>query len=211
MITRQWNSDDLVRDFPQANNLGEIIAQLHKTLDSNGEVLCEVRVNDLLLSEDEEDKFSTTPLGDIRNLNVKASTPEGLLQESLDGCKEYLERLSRAFEKTADLYRLEDLSKAHEFYHSCIRGADWFVQLLTHYKVVHQSVEGHLPLEWLSAEARLMQTLNQVLAAYEKKDFILLADLLEYELTTVLEIWRALLATLENGHIHSTETKSSIC
>lgn len=198
MISRQWTSSEIKSAFPSANNLGDVLGFVSEEITKNGEVLCEVRVNDVLLSEDEEQKYSCTPISEITSLDIKASTPQSLLEGSLQGCRDYLERLAGAFEKTADLFRGEHLHKAHDFYGQCIDGADWFVQLVTHYKVVYQSLRGPVSIDWLQAEVQLMEVLNEVLGAYEKKDYILLADLLEYEVTTVINTWRALLDSTEN-------------
>jgi len=209
MISHHWNSEEIRVLFPNAQNLGEVIVLLSKTVEENGEVICEIRVNDFLLNESDEDRFKSTPVSEIQQVDVKASTPTALLQDSLYDCREYLDRLITAYEKTSELFRKENLNKAHEFYRSCINGSDWFVQLLTHYKIVHQSVYGSLPGDWLDREVRLMEVLNEVLATYEKKDFILLADLLEYEMTTVLQDWRRTLTELGVQHQNGNQQTQS--
>ena len=190
MNTERWTAEQIHADFPTAQNLGQIIQEFTKRIEGKaGQVLCEVRVNDILLSEIEEDKFHSTPLEQIQTIDFKFSGPEQLLSDSLNSCREFIPKLNEAFERAADLFRREDMEKAHAFYRSCIGGADWFVQLLTHYKVVHESLYGSVSSNWMNLEVRLIESLNTVLVAYEKKDFILLADLLEYEVITILQDW----------------------
>lgn len=187
-----WNQEQIKISFPEAKNLQDVMSSISGNVSQSGSVVCEVTVNGMRLTEEEEARFSYTPVQDIDSLTIRAQDTARLLDTSLDGCHEYLNQLIVGFEKAALLFRSEDLNAAHSFYSSCIEAAQHFIDLITHYKVVHQSVRGALTQDWDNLEGKLRQTLCDILEAYKKKDYILVADLLEYELINNLSCWQAL-------------------
>ena len=191
-----WNKESLNRDFVGCETLQNVIAAVSKQFNGKGQVICEVRANELLLTEEEERKFSGTPLAQLNSLEIQAATPQELLDGALESCREYFEQMTKVFERVADQFRSEDTHKAQQSFQKAIKGADWFVQLLTHYKVVHENLRGPVAMSWKAAEFKLLSILNQVLDASERKDFVLLADLLEYEVINCFNQWQEL---LQNG------------
>jgi hypothetical protein len=199
MTERTWTQSTLREAFPTAKNLGDIIAAAETQAKLEGVVVCEIRANGLRLTEAQEGVYKDTALSEIQTFSVKTQQIDNLLDESLDGCCEYLAKIAESLEKASVLFRDEDLSTAHKYYKNCTEGVQLFIEMLTHYKIVYQRTRGELPFDWKTHETKLLHTLGQILDAYRKKNYILVADLLEYDLIDVLNVWRQELMQLERS------------
>lgn len=195
-----WNSDDIQREFPQVQTLGELIAATSKRAREDGEFICAVEVNGMFLNEDQENNFDKTPMSEIKKFGVKMQTLKVLLDESIVQCAAFMEQLTQSMDKAAQMFRADDLTAAHRFYKTCIEGAQLFIEMMTHYKIAFQTAFGPCPQSWTSSEMRMGVALRQILEAYRQKNYILVADLLEYELDPVLIQWRLELMSKEKVH-----------
>jgi hypothetical protein len=149
---KTWTQKELGTAFPDAKTLQEIIKATSRLAQKEGAVVCEVSVNGLSLSEEDEDKFKDSALGEIASFRVKVEKVETLLDESLIGCREYLLKLTGSIEHAAALFRTDDLVSAHKFYRTCIDGAGLFVDMIAHYKIVYENSRGTLTESWTACE-----------------------------------------------------------
>lgn len=191
-----WTGEEIKSKYPDAQVLEDVLGAVNKEVESQGQVVCEVKVNGLLLDEEEEKNFFTTPVSEINDMVVQCQDPNTLLDESLESGMAYLDRLIPAVEQCSALFRGDDLAEAHTFHFNCVEGAVWFVKLATHFKLAYLKFRGEVSPEWQEVESRFAQVLGEVLEAYEKKNYILVADLLEYELLTTFEKWREILNSI---------------
>ena len=76
-----------------------------------------------------------------------------------------------------------------------LEGCQWIIDTLVHARQASTRSEQNYFAEedWAQAEKDFSQMIRQVLVAYESRDYILVADLLEYELTTCLDRWNNLI------------------
>ncbi len=191
MIENYWLTRDLHAKFPQSQTLGELIDALTAWNHSQGRVMCSVSVNGIKLREEEEKKFSMVKLAEIAEIRVESETPENLLDESLMGCREYIEKLTFAFDKISILLRDKEFNYAFHYQETALETFKAFYELATHFRIVYESVRTEVSAEWQNAEARTPLILSDIIDGYEKKDYQLVADLLEYEMMTVLDQWKS--------------------
>jgi hypothetical protein len=190
MTELSWTSPDLTRDFPTITTLGELIEASSKAARASGQFVCAVNVNGIDLNEEQESQFNSTPIGEIQNYVIKTQNLKVLLDESMAQCREFLGHLMGSLEKAARMFRAEDIAAAHRFYSTCIEGTQLFIEMVTHYKVAYQNSQGPCPESWSILEKTLEKSLFQILEAYRQKNYILVADLLEYELSPILGQWQ---------------------
>jgi len=190
MTELTWNSDDIQREFPHIQTLGELITVTSDKAREQGEFVCAVQVNGLVLNEEQETNFDKTPMKEVKKFAIRMQTLKILLDESLVQCAYFLGQLTMSLENAAQMFRAEDLTAAHKFYRTCIDGAQLFIEMMTHYKIAYQNSFGPCPESWTSSEVRMAGVLRQILEAYRQKNYILVADLLEYELSPILSQWR---------------------
>jgi hypothetical protein len=190
MTELTWNSEDIQREFPNIQTLGELITATSDKAREQGEFVCAVQVNGMFLNEEQETNFDKTPMKEVKKFAIRMQTLKVLLDESLVQCADFLFQLTTSMENAAQMFRAEDLTAAHKFYRTCIDGAQLFIEMMTHYKIAYQNSFGPCPESWVSSENRMAGVLRQILEAYRQKNYILVADLLEYELSPILSHWR---------------------
>lgn len=195
---KSWTHDQLGESFPSASDLGQILSALNESESKNGSVICEIFVNDVKMREEEEVKWSAAKIEEIRNLRVGTKKVEGLMIESLHGGIDFLDDIMGGLLRASDIFRNDDIHAAHKYYACCIEATEAFVELISHYKIVYTQVLGRGVLNWEKIELQLIKSLHEVLEAYGQKNYVLVADLLEYDLTNVLQQWRGELIKLES-------------
>ncbi|MEK7358560.1 MAG: hypothetical protein AAB250_19095 [Bdellovibrionota bacterium] len=195
MTTSFWSRDELSKQFSHCATVKEIITTLETDFESRGEVICEVRINGMILDDQDEMQFANNPIDGVNDLAVKSERPGDLIKGALASAAHLLPELEIASLSTADQLRGIDASKARDSFAQAIEGCQWLVGTLEHVRGAASGIGE--PIEsverWLAAEKFIAQVVNEVSAAYGKGDSILVADLLEYELTAAITLWREVL------------------
>ncbi len=198
MTHYRWSQTELVASYPEAENFGALIGCLEKEVTKFGEVICDIRVNGELVA-DEEGATKDLKIDAIQLVEVTAQKPTDLLSDSLDSTLEYLDRLVVALEKNAFLFRGADLKKAYEFHRSCIEGTQWFVKMVTLFKGAYENAFQVPLVGWQENEDELEKVLRQVLDVFQAKNFVLMADVIEYDLLNNLQNWRERLREIRSN------------
>lgn len=133
---------------------------------------------------------------------VAMETPAALVTEVLDEAMRYCEELGRFTALTAGFFRSCDENQALDHLIDLITGIDWltkafgasvtalgldFGAVLTGGTTLRQDVES------------LNTLLGQIVHAQERKDWVLLTDLLEYELSPLLAEWRGMFGVMKGA------------
>lgn len=192
MTTSFWNSQELQKQFPDCATLQEIITCIEAEFSGRGEVICEVRVNGHLLNEEEEKKFAESSTSEIRDLSVRSNPPANLIIDAIRSAIVMIPDLEKSCLKTADLLRGSDFGLAQLSFHECLEGCQWLVDTLIHIRGAASGIQFPIsqPERWFEAEKLIARVIREMSEAYTGKDFVLVADLLEYELTGALEVWK---------------------
>jgi hypothetical protein len=206
-----WSGDEIRNLYPDALSLSEVLLRVEKTVGEMGEVVCEYEINGVTLSEAEEQRFAQTSAREIQILCVRSQKPLKLLDDSIVGCLEYIDKILLTLEDASKLFRLGDVHGAHECHRKCISASEVFVEMITHYKIAYQSLKGGLPPSWSALEISMLSTLTGIFEEYGKKNYILVADLLEYDLSNIYSSWKEELAGLERHGSSETKSEGAVC
>ena len=139
----------------------------------------------------------------VELLELELADLKDLMANNLSNAKEYLEKLIPGFQKAADLFRMGNEQEAHKFYLQILDGIDWFSQVVS---VIMQPEDGEAELPDADGESlqvrqkKLTDLMSQMLEANQNKDWVLLADILEYEMVPFYKDWENILSKLENPH-----------
>lgn len=192
MTTSFWDSQEIRKQFPSCATLNDIITCIEAELSDRGEVVCEIRVNGHLLSEDDEKKFANSPTSEIRDLSVRSNAPANLISDALRSADSMIPDLDSSCLKTAELLRGTDFSAAQKSFTELLEGCQWLVDTLNHVRGAASGIQKPIlhPEKWYEAEKLIGRTVREVSEAYSMKDNVLVADLLEYELTGALAVWK---------------------
>ena len=133
-----------------------------------------------------------TSITSIELLELELAHLGDLLANNLANAKEYLEKLIPGFQKAADLFRMGNEQEAHKFYLQVLDGIDWFSQVVLNIvKSRGNQVEGQ---SLGDRQEKLTGLMAQMLEANQNQDWVLMADLLEYEMIPYYEDWQETLS-----------------
>jgi len=133
-----------------------------------------------------------TSITSIELLELELAHLGDLLANNLANAKEYLEKLIPGFQKAADLFRMGNEQEAHKFYLHILDGIDWFSQVVLNIvRSRGNQVEGQ---SLGDRQEKLTGLMAQMLEANQNQDWVLMADLLEYEMIPYYEDWQETLS-----------------
>ena len=131
----------------------------------------------------------------VELLELELADLKDLMANNLSNAKEYLEKLIPGFQKAADLFRMGNEQEAHKFYLQILDGIDWISQVVqTVVNSRNKELEGQ---DLKDRQERLTCLMTQMLEANQNQDWVLLADLLEYEMIPFYENWQEALSKME--------------
>lgn len=136
---------------------------------------------------------------DVSRLELSCASAKYSSGELLDEVCGCLGELHTVLLRSAKLYRAGDEIRAREPFMELIQGLEWFVTTAT-------TAEQQLKIDFTGTScagqtlAESVEGLNRVLleivVAQEQRDWVLLSDLLEYELAPQLERWLEIFSML---------------
>ncbi|WP_427338108.1 hypothetical protein [Caloranaerobacter sp. DY30410] len=103
------------------------------------------------------------------------------MKEVLKGLYIYLGRLIPGIAKTAELYQGGNEGKANENMIDIIDGINWIIEGIT--------VTSEIQKEKINI-TDMNEHFDEMVQAFENSDYVLLSDLLEYEIVPILEKWK---------------------
>ena len=140
---------------------------------------------------------------DIDSLEVELANLKDLVATNLANALDYLKKLIPGCEQAADLFRAGNEQEANKYYLQILDGIEWFSQVVS---VIMSPDEGETELPDTDNESlevrqkKLTDLMSQMLEANENQDWVLLADILEYEMVPFYKDWEKILSKLENPH-----------
>jgi hypothetical protein len=176
MQTHQWNSDKLQSDFAHCENLKDLILEVEKHVENQGHVVCDIYVNGTKLDEQDESDLATAGMATIFHLKVTSQDPDVLLKKTLGDTLQLIEVVDELSIKTSEAFRQQHLEQAHKSFSELL-------ELMGFLTEVTFLVESEMSA---ALRPQYRQLIMDIDSAYQMKDLVLLADLLEYELTNVL-------------------------
>ena len=180
--------------------LGSVIRNLSSEVAKNGQYIASLKVNGEELDMN-SGKYADWTLADVGRLEVSTgSTEHSALEVLTEGCA-FLGELRLFLLQSAEFYRAGDETKGREFFIELIKGMEGFVKIAS-------AVDRRLKIDFAETScsgrtlAESVNSLNglllEIIVAQEQRDWILLTDLLEYELAPQLEHWLEIFTMLRS-------------
>lgn len=208
-----------LRDFYSENiSLGRVFTDIENDLRAANQVVCRYIVNGMEISEDQEARFATVRLTEIETLEYLTENSRDITAIVLKGWIQALPELIEKTEHLAKRMRVQGLSGLLKSIHDVVRNCEFLIDSTINLKAtMGDQFFCASPADWYKTEEESKKTVQEALSALENKDFVLLADVLEYDLNNVLQKWLDHLRTLEKSlhgehtgsHIHSEQTGSN--
>jgi hypothetical protein len=159
-------------------------------------------LDDQEFPSDDREALQKKP-SDIDSLEVELANLKDLVATNLANALDYLKKLIPGFEQAADLFRAGNEQESNKYYLQILDGIDWFSQVVS---VIMSPDEGETELPDTDDESlelrqkKLTDLMSQMLVANQNQDWVLLADILEYEMVPFYKDWEKILSKLENPH-----------
>jgi hypothetical protein len=194
------NEQALVADFSNLRNLEEVLVQLNDHHIPPGHLLFQVRVNGEFFSERYPRESRYVELQRVDSLDLKVVPDQEMARLNLAEAGFFAETLGMCLERSAVLFRLEDEEEANRYFAQVMDALRWLLKTgeeacqVLGIKLDKLSPQEDRPAGELLK--RLQELLDEMLAVYQAQDYIILADLLEYELKPLVSQWQKLLVDL---------------
>lgn len=194
------NSENLAADFSHLGNLEEVLAEIHERFIPPGEQLFQVHVNGEFFSESYPRESRYLDLKEVLRLEVKTVTDEEMARIILRDAAGQGKILAQAIEKSATLFRVAAEDEANHYFAQVLEALRWLLQTGDHACQV-------LKVDWEKVHAagragvnqyfqELQGLLSEMQEMAEEEDYVMLADLMEYELLPLVREWQEILAKI---------------
>ena len=206
MEVLKLSSDEIGQSYFYCERLRDLILALEKEAQNRDRVVCQVRVNGLSLSESDEVRLGESEISSINEIEVETESIGELKKSSVQTVIQLAEALSDEVIRLADVYRGEfdrdpkTGGDARSRFVAVIKNTQTLTEALIVLKPILEESGASPSFSdcWRENENHMIATLHEMTEAFQTEDWALLADVLEYELSTTLDKWRILLVG-ENG------------
>lgn len=192
------NDQSLPVDFSHLRNLEEALLELNDKFIPSGQQLFQVQVNGQFFTERYPRESRYVTLGEVSTLELKTVSDTDLARSILTDAAHQGETLVQALEKSAALFRLAAEDEANHYFAQVLEALRWLIQtgegacqvLDVQLDQVTTPQFGNVS-DFLK---RFPALLDEMLQVFEEEDYILLADLMEYELLPMVQEWQKILS-----------------
>ncbi len=177
---------------------GELMKQLSVQLSEGGSTIVQATIDGVDVSGLHEEELLNLPLVEIEQIALTTGYPEQVALDTLQTSEEWVLRLIESVEKTADLLRIGEEVDANSSLTRFTDGFQLFSLALAKVEAVIQRSGEQKEIQNLITDfkKRINFVLDEIITTQGNQDWIMLADLLEYEMMPILEDWSPLSHTL---------------
>lgn len=180
----------------QMDNLEQVLeAVVNRHLPSDRTVT-EILINGQTYSESRPRDAANIGYGDIDRLDILTIETADLAKLMLNTGPGNLESLRLAATKVSEMFRVDDPEEANSQFFIFLEALQDFFLFLSQVLEAMAMPLSELEAEGLSATAKLnelSELLSDIRDRQDEQDWVLLADLLEYELAPLLDDWATIL------------------
>lgn len=198
------SGDDLRAFYKENIALSRVFSDIERDLQSSDQVVCQFIVNGLELSEKDEKRFSEVLLAEVETLEYLTENSEKIVGVVLRGWLEALPELMRNTELLSRKMRARGLSGLLKDIHDLLSNCEFLMDSSITIRSLMRAEGYEAEIQWFEVERVSKETVQQALNSLENKDFVLLADVLEYDLNHMLQLWFEELQKMEkiiNGDV----------
>lgn len=174
------NKKKLEFELTKGDSLNSIIKTVKEYLKKQKQSVIEIKINDGNI-----DDVDSLNLSEIKRINFETRTTEVLLLESLQEVNLYIDKLKLGIESILDYLSNNNEKAAMELIIQAINGLEWIYNIL-------DSVEKLAAVKYNEEYfgdifVKYENILSEILDSLENKDFIMLSDLLEFEIGDIMD------------------------
>jgi hypothetical protein len=177
---------------PALRTWQDLLSHLESQSLSRDEVITSVQFDGDDISNFRDEEALTTDLSPIEEVRVRAMARDELMRETIVEAEAYLRNLEAAAVNVAEMFRRQQLNQANSGLQELLSGIKLYVALLRGMDLSVSGLAGTCEsidkvLDPMAA------TLQEQINAQGRQDWMLVADILEYELATQLTAFEEVL------------------
>lgn len=194
------DGSDLRNFYNNTTPLAQVFRDIEQDLRAGNQVVCRYIVNGMEIAEADEARFSTVTLDQVDTLEYLAENSKDLIGLVMRGWIEALPEMVRKTESVSQRIRVQGFSGMYKSIHDLVQNCEFLIDsILSLRELMGDQQLGGSSIDWFKSEQASQKTVKEALHALENKDFVLLADVLEYDLNNVLQMWLENLKSLERA------------
>jgi len=193
------NDQRVPADFSHLRSLEEAILELHDKFIPPGQQLFQVHINGEFFSERYPRESRYLNLDEIETLALKTVSDHDMARMILQEAVQQADILCQAIEQSAILFRLAAEDEANHYFSQVLDSLRWLLQVgdcalqvLLEEPTPSPGSQGQIA-QYLR---QLQGLLDEMLQFCEEEDYIMLADLMEYELRPMVQEWQKIIRHL---------------
>lgn len=184
---------------------GQLMENLAKKAAEGGDTVLSVKLNGEDVTGKDRSHLEELPIQQVEELEIQTGDPKNLARSTLYSIADFHEQLLQEFKNTAELFRVGNGDRSNQSLLRCIDG----LQVLMHSlescrKLLGISFEllfipgddGHKEENVAENRRKLFSIFDNMLQAQTDQDWVLLADMIEYELIPALTDWRQIICSI---------------
>lgn len=183
----------LQTELGSSADVSTALKHLEAEYQKQDEVICRLWVDSELVDEGAESSLSMRLLSSVNSLEVSVDNPSSLLDQVISSWTVQIPQVCQAIEGISEEIRLNPSPGAFKGFLQVVETMQELAQSLEAVKSLLESTPDFDPEPWSQREQRQWEVLKEAFAAFEKRDFVVLSEIMEYDLISVLDDWKALL------------------
>jgi hypothetical protein len=185
MIRIRHNGAERSADPAGLASLEDLVARSCQETGRDGEVLVRCRVNGMALDDERLSELAQVPLEQVASVDLETRPPAAIARDGLAHSREYAGRVGEALSTTAELFREGRVEEANHLYADVLDALSVLVYAVD--AAGRQLGDAGSPLDGLQRELR--PWLDELLDAQSGRDWVRVADYLEYEMAPLVADW----------------------
>ncbi len=182
--------------FDDVSNLEELIYEIMENYVPGDRLITEVKINDITFSERWPGEAKVIPLDKIYKIEFLTKPLSFVAEKLLEDLPNRIDEITNGLKEAAELYRVADEQEANLNFVKVVTTLRDFINFITQLKRVDIIKWDELDLE--EDYEKLIKLMDEMLDVQEDEDWILLADLIEYELAPLMDSWKDIILKMKD-------------
>jgi hypothetical protein len=189
MNTQKLTQSEILAQFSEVTVFSELIKKLELQSQKSGEVVCQIIINGVPFTEVDEAKFAQQSTAEIQMIEIFTRRPDEILTEVIDNWILEIPKMIRLNDQLAQEVRFNGLQGQLKRLVDLIDHSQLLIDSIISMGTLFENLSTVRSEEWQRAQRSSCDSVSEALLAFQKKDFNLLADVLEYDLGHALQSW----------------------
>jgi len=195
------NNEEIEQEIDRFNTLGDLLENLKSSRFGDKEFISAISINGGTVEENKRADLENRSLSEITSLEISTDHPLDVSLRVLENMGEFLRHLVALINQSADKFRIDEATDANKHYVNCVEGLQTFVSVLDKVSSLNDidlSMIKHDSVSAAEKQDELLKIFNSLHVTQTNKDWIAVADLLEYELAPLINDWKDILPVISS-------------